>query len=109
MHRCEAMVSQQSSHKKYFKVQFVPCGKEDADLHHKLTRARGGLILDDAGEVYHHLYLCREHHDMAHDKDTAYQNGLLLHGYVVSGVDGRPLYIGPDEYLTEKYGKGARV
>lgn len=109
MHRCEAMVSQQQRVGRYYKVMFVPCGAEDADLHHKVTRARGGLILDSAKETYHHLYLCREHHDMAHDAGTAFENGLLIHGYVITGVDGRPMYTGPDEYLTKHYGKAARV
>ena len=53
-HRCEALVSQQSQGKRYYRVMFVPCGKEGAELHHKLTRARGGLILDAVGESYHH-------------------------------------------------------
>ena len=105
MHRCEAMIAVQGK----TKTTYVPCGAENADLHHKLTRARGGLILDAAGESYHHLRLCREHHGMAHDLGTAYDSGLLIHGYVITGTDGRPLYTGPDEYLNEHYGKGARV
>lgn len=109
MHRCEAMVAQQKKGGRYYQVMFVQCGKEDAQLHHKITRARGGLILDDAGETYHHLRLCAEHHAMAHDTGTAFNNGLLIHGYVTTGLDGRPLYTGPDEYLSEKYGKAARV
>jgi hypothetical protein len=100
--RCEALLMTTTG-------RYTPCGMEDADLHHKLTRARGGLILDEAKEDYHRMYLCREHHDVAHDTGTAYEAGLLIHGYVITGVDGRPLYTGPDEYLTEKYGKGARV
>jgi hypothetical protein len=80
------------------------CGQEPADLHHKLTRARGGILLDIAGESYHQLYLCREHHDMAHDEGSAFERGLLIHGQVITGPDGRPLYHGPDEYLTEHYG-----
>lgn len=109
MSRCEAMVAQQKKGRKYYEVMFVACGKDGADLHHKVTRARGGLILDKAGETYHQMYLCREHHDLAHDTDTAFHNGLLIHGYVITGVDGRPMYTGPDEYLTERYGKAARV
>lgn len=86
------------------KEMYVCCGRDPADLHHKLTRARGGLILDAAGETYHHLYLCREHHGVAHDEGSAFGNGLLIRGAVTTGTDGRPLYIGPDEYLTEHYG-----
>ena len=101
MNRCEALVFKQG--------KYIPCGQENADLHHKVTRARGGLILDEAGETYHHMRLCREHHAWAHDRMNAFENGLLIHGYVTTGLDGRPLYTGPDEYLTQTYGKGARV
>jgi hypothetical protein len=103
--RCEAMVEIVGR----TKTNYIPCGVEGADLHHKITRARGGKILDAAGEKYHLLYLCREHHNIAHDTDTAYERGLLIHGYVITGVDGRPLYTGPDAYLTEHYGKDVRV
>lgn len=103
------MVSQQKKGRKYYEVIFVACGKEDADLHHKVTRARGGLLLDKVGETHHQMYLCREHHNMAHDTGTAFERGLLIHGYVITGTDGRPMYTGPDEYLTEHYGKAARV
>ncbi len=109
MHRCEALVSQQSGGHPYYKVVFVPCGAENAELHHKLTRARGGVLLDVAGETYHQIYLCREHHNMAHDEGNAFGRGLLIAGSVITHPDGRPVYTGPDEYLTEKYGKDARV
>ena len=79
------------------------CGSEGAHLHHKLTRARGGLLLDAVGETYHQMYLCPEHHAIAHDA-PAFDNGLLIRGYVMSGASGAPYYTGPDEYLTEKYG-----
>lgn len=102
MSHCEAMIATRTG-------RYACCGAEPADLHHKITRARGGLILDAANETYHQMYLCREHHAYAHDRETAFEGGLLIHGYVVTGVDGRPLYTGPDEYLTEHYGKGARV
>ena len=41
---------------------------------------------------------------IAHDQGNALQNGLLLDGYVTSGPDG-PVYLGDDEFLTNKYGK----
>jgi hypothetical protein len=107
MHRCEALVSQQKTGRKYYEVMFVPCGAENAELHHKLTRGRGGHVLDKAGETYHHIRLCRDHHAMAHDQDNAFANGLLIAGYVITGPNGSPLYTGPDEYLTEKYGADA--
>jgi len=82
--------------------RYVCCGAEDAHLHHKLTRARGGLLLDAVHETHHLMYLCAEHHAIAHDQ-PAFENGLLIRGSVVSGPDG-PIYTGPDEYLTEHYG-----
>lgn len=105
MHRCEALVLTLRTEKR--KPMYVPCGREDAQLHHKLTRARGGLILDRAGETYHQMWLCSEHHAVAHDA-PAFENGLLLQGYVITGPDGRPHYHGPDEYLAEHY-PGPRV
>jgi len=106
MSRCEAMVRMTSppGSVQRHRGMYVCCGKEGAELHHKLTRARGGLILDEAGETYHHLYLCREHHAVAHDQGRAFDSGLLIRGSVVTGPDGRPVYTGPDEYLSEHYG-----
>lgn len=94
MKACEAMVRVGRT--------WARCGRRDADLHHRLTRARGGLILDAAGETYHLMYLCRLHHNVAHDA-PATENGLLLDGYVTSTPEG-PFYTGSDAYLTSKYG-----
>ncbi len=80
------------------------CGVSPVEVHHRLTRARGGLILDDAGETYHLMCLCRRHHHDAHTKTDVHTRGLLLEGYVVSGGLG-PEYSGPDQYLTKKYGR----
>lgn len=98
MHRCEALVLTNG--------RYVPCGRMNADLHHKITRARGGLVLDKMGETYHHMYLCRPHHSIAHDQ-PAFENGLLIKGYVITDSTGKPYYTGPDEYLREKYGRKA--
>jgi len=98
------MVSVEKPRGRYREVMFVPCGKEDAQLHHKVTRARGGLLLDKAGETYHQMYLCVEHHKIAHDESTAFRNGLLIRGSVISGPDGSPIYLGSDEYLLKQYG-----
>ena len=103
VHRCEALVSTQTKGKRYYRVMFVPCGRENAELHHKLTRARGGLILDAVGESYHHIWLCREHHGVAHDQGGAFARGLLIDGYVTT-EHGRPHYVGSDEYLSSTYG-----
>jgi hypothetical protein len=106
MSRCEAMILVKGFNREGREGMYVMCGREPADLHHKLTRARGGLILDEAGEDYHLMRLCREHHDMAHDEGTAYDAGLLLRGYVnTDPVFGWPVYTGPDEYLQKKYGQ----
>lgn len=80
------------------------CGREPADLHHKITRARGGLILDQHGETYHQMRLCREHHGIAHDK-PAFKTGLLIDGFITTCTRCRePKYEGTDLYLTEHYG-----
>ena len=98
--RCEAMILVRIGSR----GRYVCCGAEDAHLHHKLTRARGGLLLDAVHETYHHMYLCAQHHAIAHDA-PAFENGLLLRGSVMSVPNSTiPLYTGPDEYLTEHYG-----
>ncbi len=92
--RCEAEIVLGDDH-------VVTCGQIPAHIHHMLTRARGGLLLDKVGETYHHIRLCARCHTLAHDDPTT---GLLIDGYVSSGLEGQPEYIGSDEYLTEKYG-----
>jgi|SRR4051812_27864499 hypothetical protein len=103
MSRCEAMVLVKGVNTRHHREMYVCCGKDNAQLHHKITRARGGLLLDAVGETYHQMYLCVHHHADAHDQ-PAFDNGLLIRGSVVTGVDGRPYYTGPDEYLSEHYG-----
>lgn len=71
--------------------------------HHRLTRARGGLILDKAGETYHLIDLCHIHHKAAHSPG-GHETGLLLDGYVTTTERGDPLYLGSDPYLSSKYG-----
>jgi hypothetical protein len=100
--RCEALVEIFNK-----KGTYWPCGVEPADNHHRITRARGGKILDKAGETYHLMWLCREHHSYAHDNGDAIKGGLLLEGFVITHQDGRPLYVGPDDYLTKTYGPTA--
>lgn len=102
MSRCEAMVLIKGPTRP--DGVYVMCGREHAHLHHKLTRGRGGLILDAVSETYHQMYLCAEHHQMAHDEGTAISTGLLIPGYVITGPDGQPLYTGPDQYLLAHYG-----
>jgi hypothetical protein len=93
--QCEALV--------LVNGKYYPCGLAPAELHHKLTRARGGLILDQHGETYHQMHLCREHHGYAHDHPDAIKGGLLIEGYVTTESDGTPQYVGPDKYLSERY------
>ena len=81
----------------------VRCWNAPTERHHLITRARGGLILDKAEETYHLADLCHAHHMEAHDQGGAFESGLLIAGSVVTGPDGRPVYTGPDEYLSEKY------
>ena len=89
--------------------RYSRCGRRPTELHHRLTRARGGLILDAAGESYHLLHLCVRHHKAAHDEGTALTNGLLLDGYVTTGPDGLPHYRGSDPYLLARYGTALGV
>ncbi len=78
----------------------IRCPRAAAHSHHMLTRARGGKILDKAGETYHLINLCARCHTHAHDDAEA---DLLIEGYVTTGPDGRPQYRGPDPYLKAKY------
>lgn len=63
-----------------------------------LTRARGGLILDAAGETAHLIALCHHHHIVAH-APGGYEVGLMIDGYVTTGPDGAPVYAGSDQRL----------
>ena len=81
------------------------CGIAPVDDHHVLPRGRGGSVLDDVGELYHHLALCRAHHAEVDDRGAS--SGLLIEGYVwVDGI--YVVYVGPDMYLTSTYGKQAQ-
>lgn len=77
------------------------CWRQPTERHHLLTRARGGRILDEAGETYHLIHLCHVHHRLA-DGGDAYDAGLLIDGYVTT-ANGRVVYHGSDEYLSNKY------
>lgn len=63
-----------------------------------LTRARGGLILDAAGETAHLIALCRKHHIAAHSPG-GHEAGLMIDGYVTTGADSVPVYVGSDARL----------
>lgn len=86
------------------KRAWVRCGKTPVDDHHVLPRGRGGGVLDEVGETFHHLALCRKHHQEVDELGTS--SGLLIDGYVYR--DGIYIvYSGSNEYLTTKYGKQA--
>lgn len=99
MRYCEAMVQVRGG-------AWTRCGKRPVERHHRLTRARGGAVLDAAGETYHLIDLCPRHHRMSDGRD-AYENGLLLDGYVTTGPDGEPVYHGSDPYLSDRYPRRA--
>lgn len=82
---------------------WVRCGKRPVEDHHLLTRARGGDLLDEVGEIHHHLALCHEHHVAAHSPN-AREAGLLMDGYVYRDAAHGLVYSGPDVYLSDKYG-----
>lgn len=97
---CEAMIEVRPS-------IWTRCGVNVYEVHHALTRARGGAVLDQAGEYYHLIVLCHKHHRMA-DGDPDKLAGLLIDGYAIT-ENGKPVYYGTDPYLRSKYGKDASV
>jgi hypothetical protein len=83
------------------------CFRRGIEVHHMLTRARGGDLLDMAGEDYHLAGLCPRHHQAAHGPGGRDQ-GLLIDGYVtVDHGTGLVIYTGPDDYLLQTYGRVA--
>lgn len=84
--------------------KYVMCGGTPVERHHRLTRARGGELLDKYTH-YHLMDLCKRHHAMA-DGGDARAGGLVLDGYVTTcSVCAVPVYVGPDVTLTTYYGK----
>lgn len=94
--QCEAMVLAGNT------GIYTRCWGRPVEIHHLLTRARGGNILDQHGETYHLIALCPEHHRMS-DGGDAYAGGLLIDGYVSTDNRGRPVYHGSDVELSERY------
>lgn len=91
---CEAMVLVRP-------FTWTRCGQTPVEIHHVLTRGRGGRILDEVGETYHLMALCHYHHRAA-DGEDAYAGDLLIDGYVTR-ENGRVVYHGSDPVLKEKY------
>lgn len=109
MNYCEAMIVVQRENYWGKKTVYTPCGQGPAESHHRLTRARGGTILDKAGETYHLMYLCRKHHQMAEGGD-ALAGGLLLDGEVTTCTQClKPKYVGSDQYLDRHYGRAVHL
>lgn len=79
------------------------CPEMATDIHHLLTKARGGENLDKVGEVYHLIHLCRQCHT-ACDGGEAYDGGMLIDGSVEwDRLRQKPVYRGSDTYLRRKY------
>lgn len=97
--RCEAYVQVHN----IFQETWARCWKGPVEVHHLLTRARGGAILDEAGETLHLIALCPRCHRAADGKE-AYERGLLIDGYVTT-ENGRIVYQGSDKFLSHKYPK----
>lgn len=77
------------------------CFDTPVEVHHRLTRARGGAVLDAVGETYHLIALCPSHHREA-DGALAYLSGLLLDGMMMRDGSSH-YYTGTDEYLLAAY------
>lgn len=96
MLRCQAEIATTNGY-------WSRCNATPAHVHHMLTRARGGLLLDAVGETYHHIPLCARCHTIAHDVPGT---GLIIDGLVTTDLAGNPVYTGSDQYLKDKYGSG---
>lgn len=94
--QCEAMVLLPK------KGIYTRCWAQPIEVHHLLTRARGGHLLDQVKEDYHLIALCHKHHKLADGKE-AYEGNLLIDGYCMSTPQGKVYYVGSDLYLSDKY------
>lgn len=95
--RCEAHVEVDDE-------EFQRCVNEAQEIHHRLTRSRGGKNLDQVGETYHLIHLCVDcHHHIV--GASSYDDGMLIDGYVEwDSLRERPVYYGSDRYLLSQYG-----
>jgi hypothetical protein len=83
---------------------WLRCASPASDIHHLLTKARGGRNLDRVFEIYHLMHLCRACHAVC-DGAEAYNQGMLIQGNVTwDRLTNRPIYQGPDWFLTQEYG-----
>lgn len=96
--RCEAMVQIKAD-----EPVWTRCWATPTEMHHALTRARGGNILDEVHETYHLIDLCHTHHAMA-DGGEAYLGNMLIDGYVSwDDLRLKPIYSGNNHFLRNKY------
>lgn len=98
--RCEAMV--------WVHDTWARCFRAPIEVHHRITRARGGNLLDELNETYHLVALCTQHHREDADGGLAYESGLLLDGRMYY-AGGQYWYEGSDQYLKDNYGQGVRL
>lgn len=99
--QCEAMM--------WVDTIWTRCGMRPLEIHHRLKRSQGGGTLDKAGEIYHLVGLCPIHHRQAHSLG-AYEADLLISGDVIwDDIEQRPVYRGPDKFLSKKYPPSNRL
>lgn len=85
--------------------EFRRCVNAATEIHHRLTRSRGGKNLDRIGETYHLIHLCADCHRLIAGR-RSYENGMLLDGYVIwDSLEQWPVYSGTDTYLFHHYGR----
>jgi 5-methylcytosine-specific restriction endonuclease McrA len=79
------------------------CTSRSVQVHHKITRARGGELLD-TWTIYHLADLCVRCHITAH-RPVGLKLRLMLPGSVLTNkVTGKPVYTGSDPYLSSHFG-----
>lgn len=87
----------------------VGCVAVATDLHHMLSRSRGGTLLDMVRETYHLVALCHTCHMRVHQSGDPARRAsdhvmLTIDGSVLTDrMTGRPSYTGTDSTLRERY------
>lgn len=110
--RCEALWADNGT--------WARCTRAAVDPQHRITRARGGLLLDTVGDTANVVALCRDCHRDADNgppgiacRGRASIDGqlvpLLASGRVTTDkLTGAPVYTGPDEFYAARYPAPAR-
>lgn len=86
------------------------CRNSGEHFHHRIPKSRGGRSLDINGDWHHLTYLCHGCHNAAHayadGGGVHYDNeGLIVHGEIITWIDKSPYYRGPSETFTVMYPK----